>query len=54
MLVKYYNLHLHVFPLKVIGNFLLTSAEILELWRKLRKKCLIANILRIKSDILVF
>ena len=42
MLVTYCSLHFYVFPLKIIDNFLLTSAETLKLWRKFRENfCLL-------------
>ena len=42
VLVTYCSLHFHVFPLKIIDDFLLTSVEILKLWRKFRENfCLL-------------
>ena len=42
VLVTYCSLYLHVFPLIIIDNVLLTSAELLKLWRNFRENfCLL-------------
>ena len=37
VLITNCSLHFHVFPLKIIDNFLLMSAERLKLWQKFRE-----------------